>query len=237
MLKQEYSKNEDLNGKPERINMAELARAEKLYKSLWHHVRPIYENLAGRDRDRERILLEMARTRPEIDFFLRLEKRLFPWLHYARQTSFSLMRSYKGRGLVFCAGNNQFEFVVTSIQAIRNRLKSTLPIQVFHMGDYDLSPERQTYLRSLAKDIEIVDVTQILDNDYMKLGGWAIKPFAMLASSFEEVMFVDADAYFLQVRSVLFLGDRLSYRYPCAVGLTFWYILTLLFLVGSGHAL
>jgi len=215
MLKQEYSKNEDLNGKPERINMAELARAEKLYKSLWHHVRPIYENLSGRDRDRERILLEMARTRPEIDFFLRLEKRLFPWLHFARQTSFSLMRSYKGRGLVFCAGNNQFEFVVTSIQAIRNRLKSTLPIQVFHMGDYDLSPERQTYLRKLAKDIEVVDVTQILDNDYMKLGGWAIKPFAMLASSFEEVMFVDADAYFLQVRYML--SDPrlyLLYSYP-----------------------
>ncbi|KAG0052506.1 hypothetical protein BGZ83_002491 [Gryganskiella cystojenkinii] len=222
MLKQEYAKNENLDGHPERINMAELARAEKLYKSLWNLVRPIYESLSGRDRDREKTLVEMARTRPEIDFFLRLEKRLFPWLLYARQTSFSLLRSYKGRGIVFCAGNGQFEFVVTSIQAIRNRLKSTVPIQVFHMGDGDLSRERQDYLRKLAKDIEVVDVTQILDNEYMQLGGWAIKPFAMLASSFEEVMFVDADAYFLQDPVKLF--DDPGYK---ATGALFFYDRTL----------
>ncbi|KAI8604469.1 mannosyltransferase putative-domain-containing protein [Dissophora ornata] len=146
----------------------------------------------------------MAKTRPEVDFFMKLEKRLYPWVHRGRLSSFSLHNTYKGKGLVFCAGNGQFEFVVTSIQAIRNRLKSTLPIQVFHMGEQDLSRERQTYLREMASNIEIVDVTQILDNDHMRLGGWAIKPFAMLASSFEEVMFVDADAYFLQDPAVLF---------------------------------
>ncbi|KAF8952281.1 hypothetical protein BGZ46_003593, partial [Entomortierella lignicola] len=198
MLKQEYSKNDDLKDHPEKISFAELARAEKLYKALWNHIYPIFQGLSGRDRDREKLLVEMAKTRPEIDFFIRLEKRLFPWLHYGRFTSFSLYRTYKGRGLVFCAGNGQFEFVVTSIQAIRNRLKSTLPIQVFHMGDGDLSRERQDYLREMTNNVEVIDVTQILDNDYMQLGGWAIKPFAMLASNFEEVMFVDADAYFLQ---------------------------------------
>ncbi|KAG0356889.1 hypothetical protein BGZ54_000566 [Gamsiella multidivaricata] len=204
MLKEDYGKNDNLAGHPEKINFAALSRAERLYKALWNHVLPIYQGLAGREREREKALVEMAKTRPEIDFFLRLEKRLFPWVHYARQSSFSLYRSYKGRGLVFCAGNGQFEFVVTSIQAVRNRLKSKLPIQVFHMGDNDLSRERQKYLRDMASDIEIIDVTQILDNDYMQLGGWSIKPFAMLASSFEEVMFIDADAYFLQDPAVLF---------------------------------
>lgn len=205
MLKQEYGKREDLTGHPEKLNFVELARAEKLYKSLWNHVRPIYQKLSGRnDRDKEKALIQLAKTQPEIDFFLRLEKRLFPWVHYVRQTSFSLQSTFKGRGLVFCAGNGQFEFVVTAIQAVRSRLKSTLPIQVFHMGDGDLSPIRQEYLREMADDVEVIDVTNILDNDYMRLGGWAIKPFAMLASSFEEVMFVDADAYFLQDPAVLF---------------------------------
>ncbi|KAG0207026.1 hypothetical protein BGX28_001626 [Mortierella sp. GBA30] len=203
-LKQEYGKNERLDDTPEKIDFAELSRAEKLYKSLWNYVYPIYQELAGQNWEREKILFEMAKTRPEIDYFLRLEKRLFPWLHYGRRSSFSLLRSYKGRGLVFCAGNGQFEFVVTAIQAIRRRLKSSLPIQVFHMGESDLSKERQIYLRDMTTDVEIVDVTRILDNDYMQLGGWAIKPFAMLASSFEEVMFVDADAYFLQDPVVLF---------------------------------
>ncbi|ORZ08540.1 mannosyltransferase putative-domain-containing protein [Lobosporangium transversale] len=146
----------------------------------------------------------MAKTRPEIDFFLKLEKRLYPWVQYGRVSSFSLHRTYKGRGIVYCAGNGQFEFVVTSIQAIRSRLKSTLPIQVFYIGDGDLSEERRKYLREMTSDIEVLDVTQFLDNDYMQLAGWSIKPFAMLASSFEEVMFVDADAYFLQDPAVLY---------------------------------
>jgi len=199
MLRLEYNKNEDLTDKPQRLDIAALSRAERLYKSLWNHVYPIYESLSGGDRDRERRLVQLAKTQPEVNFFLGLEKRLFPWVHHARRTSFSLHKTYSGKGLVFCAGNGQFEFVVTAIQALRSRLKSTLPIQVFHMGEDDLSNDRQVYLRNMAKDIELVDVTQILDNAHMKLGGWAIKPYAMLASRFEEVMFIDADAYFLQV--------------------------------------
>ncbi|KAF9132097.1 hypothetical protein BGW39_000816 [Mortierella sp. 14UC] len=204
MLRQDYRKGEDLSGHPERLNFAKLSRAERIYKALWNHVYPIYQSLSGGDRDRERQLIELAKTRPEVDFFLSLEKRLYPWIHYGRRTSFSLHGTFKGKGLVFCAGDNQFEFVVTSIQAIRNRLKSKLPIQVYHMGEEDLSKSRQTYLKDMADGIEVIDVTNILDNSYMQLGGWAIKPFALLASNFEEVMFVDADAYFLQDPAVLF---------------------------------
>ncbi|KAG0300171.1 hypothetical protein BGZ98_009405 [Dissophora globulifera] len=222
MLRQEYRPGEDLTGHPERINFAELSRAERLYKALWNHVYPLYQSLSGRDREREQQLLDMAKTRPEVDFFLKLERRLYPWLHYGRQSSLSLHKTFKGKGLVFCAGNGQFEFVVTSIQALRSRLKSALPIQVFHMGESDLSPERQKYLREMASGIEVVDVTQILDNAHMQLGGWAIKPFAMMASSFEEVMFVDADAYFLQDPAVLF--DDPGYL---ATGALFFYDRTL----------
>ncbi|KAF9437349.1 hypothetical protein BGZ76_001115 [Entomortierella beljakovae] len=204
MLKQEYGKDEDLTDKFDRVNFAEISRAERVYKALWNHVYPIFESLSGSDHEKESKLVEMAKTRPEIDYLLKLEYKLFPWLHYGRRTSFSLYRTYKGRGLVFCAGNGQFEFLVTAIQSLRYRLKTSLPIQVFHMGDNDLSKERQDYVREMAKDIEVIDVTTILDNDYTRLGGWAIKPFAMLASNFEEVMFIDADAYFLQDPAVLY---------------------------------
>ncbi|KAF9435991.1 hypothetical protein BGZ76_005076 [Entomortierella beljakovae] len=205
LLREGYEPDEDLTEKPERVNFPEIARAVKLYKSLWNYVFPIFQSLSGTDREREVKLVELAKIKPEVEFLLRLEKRLFPWMHFGRKSSFSLYGTFKGKGLVFCAGNGQFEFVVTSIQAIRNRLKSTLPIQVFHMGSEDLSPDRQKYLREMTKDVETVDVTQVLDNYHMRLGGWAIKPFAMLASSFEEVIFVDADAYFLQDPATLFM--------------------------------
>ncbi|KAG0001229.1 hypothetical protein BGZ65_003686 [Modicella reniformis] len=225
MLRLDYMPHEDLTDKPERLDFASIARAERLYRALWNHLNVLYQSstLSGRDRDREKQLIAMAKTRPEIDFFLKLEKRLYPWVHHqGRQTSFSLQKSFKGRGIVFCVGNPQFEFVITAIQAIRNRLKSTLPIQIFHMGDNDLSQERQNYLRELTTGIEVLDVTQILDDDHMRLGGWAIKPFAMLASSFEEVMFIDADAYFLQDPAVLF--EDPGYQ---ATGALFFYDRTL----------
>ncbi|KAI1317176.1 hypothetical protein EDD11_008868 [Mortierella claussenii] len=229
MLRQDYALGENLEGKPERINLAELARAERIYKALWNHVHPLYQSLSVGGREREKQLMDMAKVRPEVDFFLRLEKRLYPWVQYGRSSSFSLQDTFKGKGIVFCAGNGQFEFVVTSIQAVRNRLKSALPIQVFHMGDNDLSPERQQYLRDMASGIEVLDVTDFLDNDYMQLGGWAIKPFAMLASSFEEVMFVDADAYFLQDPAVLF--EDPGYQ---ATGALFFYDRTLFADVRTG---
>ncbi|KAG0337589.1 hypothetical protein BG004_007580 [Podila humilis] len=223
MLRIDYGMHEELKDHPERINFAEISRAERLYKSLWNHVYPIFQSLPGRgDREKEKALLKLAETMPEVDFFLRLEKRLFPWLHYGRYTSLSLFKTYKGRGIVFCAGNGQFEFVITAIQALRTRLNSKLPIQVYHMGEQDLSSDRQKYLREMATDIEVMDVTQVLDNSYMVLGGWSIKPFAMLASSFEEVMFVDADAYFLQDPAVLF--DDAGYK---ATGALFFFDRTL----------
>ncbi|KAG0253302.1 hypothetical protein DFQ27_007492, partial [Actinomortierella ambigua] len=197
MLKHQYVRHEVPSSAAE-LDFHTLSRAERQFKSLWNYVRPIYESLQGNDRQKERALFQLAKTRPEIDYMLRLEQQLFPFLHYGRRTSFSLLQSFRGRGIIYCAGNGQFEFVATSIQAVRRRLKSKLPIQVFHMGERDLSKERQEYLRAMADGIELVDVTQIFDNAVMELGGWSIKPYAILASRFEEVMFIDADAYFLQ---------------------------------------
>ncbi|KAG0234094.1 hypothetical protein BGW41_001231 [Actinomortierella wolfii] len=203
MLKHQYVQHKPPSDASE-LDFHALSRAERVYKSLWNYVKPIYDSLQGNDRQKERALFQLAKTRPEIDYLLRLEQLLFPFLHHGRRTSFSLFQSFHGKGIVYCAGNGQFEFVATAIQAVRRRLKSKLPIQIFHMGNNDLSPERQKYLREMADDIELVDVTQIFDNEIMQLGGWAIKPYAILASRFEEVMFIDADAYFLQDPAVLF---------------------------------
>ncbi|KAF9951250.1 hypothetical protein BGZ72_007204 [Mortierella alpina] len=205
LLKPEYSKADYISD-PNRLDFAQSSRAERIYKSLWNHLYPVYREIPGTTREREKKLIqELAQHRPEVDFFLRLERKLYPWIHLRHQTSFSLYESYQGqgRGVVFCAGNNQFEFIVSSIQALR-RLNPHLPIQVFHMGESDLSLERQRYVREMTSDIEVVDVTQILDNEYMQLGGWSIKAFSLLASRFEEVMLVDSDAYFLRDPAELF---------------------------------
>ncbi|KAF9286113.1 hypothetical protein BGZ68_003191 [Mortierella alpina] len=219
LLKPEYSRADHV-ADPNRIDFAQSSRAERIYKSLWNYLYPVYRDIPGGTREKEKTLIkELARYRPEVDFFLRLEKKLYPWIHLRHQTSFSLYDSYKsqGRGVVFCAGNNQFEFIVSSIQALR-KLNPHLPVQVFHMGESDLSLARQRYVREMTTDIEVVDITKILDNGYMQLGGWSIKAFSLLASRFEEVMLVDSDAYFLRDPAELF--DDPGYK---AAGTLYFY--------------
>ncbi|KAG0055958.1 hypothetical protein BGZ83_006883 [Gryganskiella cystojenkinii] len=221
VLKSEYSKGELITTKEE-LDFALASRAERLYKSLFNYVRPIYNSLPGPSfQDREDQLAKLAERRPEIDFFFRLEHKLYPFLHMNHRTAFSLQDFYKGRGLVLCAGNYQFEFVSTSIQAIR-KLNKEIEIQVFHMGDQDLSQERQQYLQGMTNHIEVVDVTKILDNEYMQLGGWSIKAFSLLASRFEEVMLIDSDAFFLRDPAELF--DDPGYK---AMGTLYFYDRTL----------
>lgn len=52
----------------------------------------------------------------------------------------------------------------------------------------------------MKNDIEVLDIIYHLGNGYLKLKGWAIKPYAILGSKFEEAIFIDADSYFLRVR-------------------------------------
>ncbi|KAF9137348.1 hypothetical protein BGX30_010319 [Mortierella sp. GBA39] len=118
----------------------------------------------------------------------------------------SIHGSFHGRGFVFCGGDKQFQMMATPIQSLRLKLHSQLLIQVFHMDENDLSPERQEYIRQMTNDIEVLDITYHLDNGYLKLKGWAIKPFAILTSKFEEAIFIDADAYFLRRRYLAILG-------------------------------
>ncbi|KAF9127824.1 hypothetical protein BGW39_005613 [Mortierella sp. 14UC] len=132
MLKQKYSKQQKFVTLAA-LDFAWISRKERVYKSLWNHVLQIYQALdaALRPRDKEARLQELARTRPEVDFFLRLEQRLFLWIQVRRKTSMSLHESFRGRGFVFCGGDKQFHMMVTSIQSLRLKLHSQLPIQVF----------------------------------------------------------------------------------------------------------
>ncbi|KAK3808382.1 MAG: mannosyltransferase putative-domain-containing protein [Benniella sp.] len=196
LLKDDYNRHQELTN-PDDIDFTEIGRAARIYKSLWNHVYSIYQALTpdGVNRDRELALRELAKKRVEVDFFLRLEHRLYPWVHHHRKTAFTLYESYSGQGFVLCAVNGQFEFVAASIQAIRSKLKSNFPVQVFYINHWDLSKERRA-LREMTHGIEVSDISTILDNGIMKLGGWSIKVFSILASKFEEVIMIDSDVFF-----------------------------------------
>ncbi|KAI8376711.1 mannosyltransferase putative-domain-containing protein [Choanephora cucurbitarum] len=124
-----------------------------------------------------------------------LEEILYPWIRPYWKNVFEINKRHSsGRGIVMCVGNGQFKHAASSVQAIRNILKSDMPIEIFYINEWDLSEEKRAYFESIPY-VSTVDISTRIDDDYTQLGGWAIKAFAMLASSFSEVTLMDADVF------------------------------------------
>jgi hypothetical protein len=79
-------------------------------------------------------------------------------------------------------------------------LNSSLPIQIAYAGDGDLPHEYRAALCGLAANVSALDVLSVFDDRSLQLrdgkAGWAVKPFAALASDFEQVVLLDADVVF-----------------------------------------
>ncbi|CZR57047.1 related to MNT3-alpha-1,3-mannosyltransferases responsible for adding the terminal mannose resi [Phialocephala subalpina] len=136
----------------------------------------------------------------------------FPFLRNPKQpddqTPVTTLRStyvIGSQGIVIPVRPNNFRFSVHLILNLNSVLKSRLPIQIVYAGDDGLPSHRRRRLLEIDRDIEFLDILTIFDNNIMGLEGeWAIKPFAALASTFESVILIDADAVFLQKPEVLF---------------------------------
>ena len=138
---------------------------------------------------------------------------LFPFLQNSSQPKGShalshLRQSFQpeSKGIVIPTGKRTFRFACHLIKNVRHVLKSTLPIQVMYAGATDLPAPYRKLLASEFADVELVDITTAFDDDILQLrsGRWAIKAFAALASRFEQVILLDADAVFLQDPGVVF---------------------------------
>ncbi|TPX14040.1 uncharacterized protein E0L32_000434 [Thyridium curvatum] len=112
-------------------------------------------------------------------------------------------------GIVIPTSEGTLRFAAHLVVSLRSVLHSNLPIQITYASDNDLSAQSRSYLQSLVESgppLEFLDITTVFDDASLDLqhGSWAIKPFAALASRFERVILLDADAVFLQPPEVLF---------------------------------
>ncbi|KAH6596147.1 hypothetical protein BASA61_003568 [Batrachochytrium salamandrivorans] len=128
----------------------------------------------------------------------------FPWLKAGHKfaTVRQLAQSFKGRGIVMTTGKWHFKYARHAITVVRN-LGSTLPIQMFYVGDNDLPKESRDELEAIS-GVVTINLESYFDSHGPDISGWAVKPFSMLASSFEEIIFLDADALFFQPPEVIF---------------------------------
>ena len=72
-----------------------------------------------------------------------------------------------------------------------------------YLGDSDLAEDYRAQLE-LLPGVITRDLSQMVNDDGWSLAGWAAKPFAILLSSFREVVFIDADAFFFRNPETLF---------------------------------
>lgn len=181
-----------------------------------------------------------AQTESERSMFRRsieaIQQSLYPWVtaskhgHEGYATFFDLINSYtQDVGLVISVGQDAgFRWAVHQIVILRAVLRSTIPIEVFYCGEQDLSREHREFIQEIDNtyatstgSITLVDINERFPDPDGVLGlpgGWALRPFAMLASSFKKVILSDADTIFLQDPRVL-LNEPTFQEY----GSIFWH--------------
>ncbi|KAL2199458.1 mannosyltransferase putative-domain-containing protein [Corynascus similis CBS 632.67] len=111
-----------------------------------------------------------------------------------------------GLGIVICAGSSNFHLAAHLIRNLRRVHRSQTPIEIAYAGDEDLKPEHRRFLSELEQHISFIDLLQRFPAARQDLtkSGWAIKPFALLASAYPRAILMDADALFLTSPDSLF---------------------------------
>ncbi|KAF9950270.1 hypothetical protein BGZ72_008045 [Mortierella alpina] len=195
-----------------------LAKRLRAFRALWHSLKAHYDQLEEKDQQDQFYDLVPAEIAPAVDLFQKMEQTLFPWMLKNRNTSFDLYRETtlayaptgsttglrsRSRGIVMCVGNKHSTYARTTVKVLREVLRSHLPIEIYYAGEQDLSLENREWFEQF-EDVSVIDISTKLDQDKLQISGPIIKPFAMLVSRFEEVILMDADAYFLQDPAVMF---------------------------------
>lgn len=125
-------------------------------------------------------------------------------------------RAFRDRGVVIPGGGlKYFPCLWVCVNMLRH-LGCTLPIQVWHLGPKEMPDLLRKLLVPLG--VECVDAYEVRESHPVRrLGGWELKPFALLYSPFREVLLLDADN--VAVRDPTYLFDTEPYR---QAGAAFW---------------
>lgn len=136
-----------------------------------------------------------------------LEKSLYGYVLDKYGSVTSLARSFVGggRGVVITTGDLYFQFAVHLIRSLRY-LGCHLPVEIWYNGARDLNSTNVDFIKSFHN----VRLQNIQAKFSVHMETWDIKPFAVLASSFEEVILMDADTVFVKNPELLF--DDIGYK-------------------------
>jgi len=123
------------------------------------------------------------------------------------------------RGVVATAGPDQLPLVVINLRMLR-RTGSTSPVEVFLSSPKDYEPFIcEVVLPSL--NAQCLILSDILGGDIESFGGYQFKFLAILFSTFEEILFLDADVFAIRNPDPLFKSEPFK-SYGYVVWPDFW---------------
>lgn len=98
------------------------------------------------------------------------------------------------RGIIIPAGGARlFTCAWVAVRMLRDFLKTSLPIQIWHIGEREMSPAMIALMAE--QQVETVDALALMGQEQgeVDLGGFELKSFALLNCAFREVVLLDAD--------------------------------------------
>lgn len=123
---------------------------------------------------------------------------------------------FRGRGIVTCAGGLLYNTCAWVLINMLRRHGCRLPIQAWYLGDAERDENWIELVKGLG--VNCVDAEAVRkSHPHPRLGGWELKPYAILHCPFREVLFLDADNVPLTDPTYLF--EDTNYR---ATGAIFW---------------
>ena len=122
---------------------------------------------------------------------------------------------FSGRGIVICGGGAYFTCAWVTINVLRH-LGCELPVEIWCLDDTEITDEMVRLVEPL--DVTCRNAADVrLEYPVRRLQGWELKPYAIIHSRFEDVLFLDADN--VPVVDPAFLFETPQYRHDGAI---FW---------------
>jgi ADP-heptose:LPS heptosyltransferase len=115
-----------------------------------------------------------------------------------------------GRGIVICGGDRQFASAWVCVRMLRH-LGCELPIDLWQLSASELGRRPRELLRPFS--VRCVDAAEVRERHPVRqLGGWELKPYAILHSGFDQVLYLDADNVPVRDPSYLFESEPFHSR-------------------------
>ncbi|KAJ3281693.1 hypothetical protein HDU79_010567 [Rhizoclosmatium sp. JEL0117] len=127
-------------------------------------------------------------------------KLLYPWINPPFTSIAQMHMSFLSGpdvGIVITCGTKQFYMAKHLILTLREVWNINLPIEVFYSGEEDLHPSMIKSFNEM-ENVRAVNLLAYFYEETYFWSGWSVKPFAMLASRFRTVIFMDADILFFK---------------------------------------